>query len=159
ASGDQMVRLWDTRTGQEALTLKGHTNQVLSVSFSPDGQRLASASSDRTVRLWDARAGQELPGQPDFPFRDNPVSPDGWSFALVLGKTSRLIDLRLSDDEDALRRWATRPDPSWHAAEAKRLTEERQPTAAAFHAALAGGLHPGAMAEMRYSVALARSGF
>jgi WD40 repeat protein len=51
--------VWDATTGQESLTLKGHTGDVSSVSFSPDGQRLASASLDGTVKVWDAVTGQE----------------------------------------------------------------------------------------------------
>ncbi|KNA23871.1 hypothetical protein SOVF_021080 [Spinacia oleracea] len=34
-------------------TIAGHTESVLSVAFSPDGQQLASGSGDTTVRLWD----------------------------------------------------------------------------------------------------------
>ena len=54
------MKVWDAATGQETLTLKGHTGSVTSVAFSPDGQRLASASRDGTVKVWDAATGQEI---------------------------------------------------------------------------------------------------
>jgi WD40 repeat protein len=53
------VKVWDTQTGRETLTLTGHTGRVQSVAFSPDGQRLVSAAADRTVKVWDAQTGQE----------------------------------------------------------------------------------------------------
>ncbi|KAG2064163.1 hypothetical protein BDR04DRAFT_934660, partial [Suillus decipiens] len=34
--------------------LMGHTYDVSSISFSPDGTRIVSGSRDETVRLWDA---------------------------------------------------------------------------------------------------------
>jgi WD40 repeat protein/serine/threonine protein kinase len=54
AGSDRIVRLWDTTTGQEVFTLRGHEGAVGRVLFSPDGQHLASSSSDGTVRIWDA---------------------------------------------------------------------------------------------------------
>src|SRR5206468_1065208 len=44
----------------ELRTLQGHTHPVISVAFSPNGQRLATASDDRTVKVWDAATGREL---------------------------------------------------------------------------------------------------
>ncbi|KAH6985432.1 quinon protein alcohol dehydrogenase-like superfamily [Ilyonectria destructans] len=38
-------------------TLEGHSNIVQSVTFSPDGQHLASAAHDSTVKVWDATTG------------------------------------------------------------------------------------------------------
>ena len=43
----------------ERATLKGHTDNVLSASFSPDGRRVVIASDDDTARLWPG-AGQTL---------------------------------------------------------------------------------------------------
>src|SRR5262249_51526684 len=39
--------------------LKGHTDRVMSVAFSPDGLWLASVDAGGTVKLWDLRTGQE----------------------------------------------------------------------------------------------------
>src|SRR5262249_3122675 len=59
-SEDQTVKVWDAEKGEELFTLKGHTDKVTSVAFSPDGKQLATASPDRTVKVWDAETGKEL---------------------------------------------------------------------------------------------------
>src|SRR5215469_4907953 len=46
--------------GAQPLTLRGHSDIVRSVAFSPDGKRLATASRDQTAKVWDAESGKEL---------------------------------------------------------------------------------------------------
>jgi eukaryotic-like serine/threonine-protein kinase len=50
---------WWRLCHSELLTLKGHTGEVRSVAFSPDGKRIASGSEDGTLKIWDAATGQE----------------------------------------------------------------------------------------------------
>src|SRR5580658_9071500 len=51
----------EIRAADPALAvLSGHTDQVRSAAYSPDGTRIVTASADRTARIWDARTGAQL---------------------------------------------------------------------------------------------------
>ncbi|MEP0883716.1 serine/threonine protein kinase [Trichocoleus sp. ST-U3] len=64
STGDKTIKLWDVSTGQVIRSLggrrSGHSQWISSVTFSPDGQTLASSSGDKTLKLWDVGTGKEL---------------------------------------------------------------------------------------------------
>ncbi len=79
ASADKTAKIWDAKTGELLLTLKGHTDEVWGISYSPDGKRLATSSLDKTVKVWDAISGKEQFTLSGFPEDGISVkfSPDG----------------------------------------------------------------------------------
>ena len=46
--------------GARLTTLAGHTSEVWSVGWSPDGARVVSGGGDRAVRVWDAVTGEHV---------------------------------------------------------------------------------------------------
>lgn len=59
SSGDYTVKLWDLEDGQPKLTLK-HNDMVQSLSWSADGNMLATTSRDKKLRFWDVRQEQAV---------------------------------------------------------------------------------------------------
>jgi WD40 repeat protein/serine/threonine protein kinase len=89
-TGDGTAKVWDADSGKEILILRGHTGPIgysawspgliSSVSWSPDGTRLATASGDGTAKVWDAAGGLEsltLRGH------TGPITYQGWNPTLV----------------------------------------------------------------------------
>ena len=64
-NSDATIRLWDAEIGEEVQVIKAHEDHgfskgVTSLSFSPDGNRLAGGNQSGIVVLWDAHTGDEL---------------------------------------------------------------------------------------------------
>jgi WD40 repeat protein len=77
---ERMVFVWNARSGQVLLTLRGGTRCV---SFSPDGRRLLGGIDNTQVAVWDSTTGQlllTLRGHSG-PVYSVAVSPDGTRIA------------------------------------------------------------------------------
>jgi WD40 repeat protein len=45
-------------TFKQVYTLKGHTKDIWSLAFNPNGKELLSGSADTTIKVWDMKNGE-----------------------------------------------------------------------------------------------------
>jgi WD40 repeat protein len=89
------VKIWDAKTGELVVTLKGHTSSVLCLAWIPNGT-LASGSADRSIRTWNTSNWKQiavLDAHTDFVLGIS-ISPNGRILASASkDKTARLWNL------------------------------------------------------------------
>jgi WD40 repeat protein len=92
------VKVWDMETGKEVLSLKQKfVGEFYSVSFSPDGNQLATGSSLGQVTIWDTTTGKQAITR-SFGGTTKPVvygvafSPNGKRLAVARGRADKPAD-------------------------------------------------------------------
>ncbi|MFN6442059.1 MAG: WD40 repeat domain-containing protein [Nostoc sp. DedSLP01] len=107
SAGAKSVKLWNPNTGRLLRTL---SVPARTVSFSPDGQILASGYKDGSINLWDVQTGKLIRTlKHSEPVLGVVFSPDGQTLVsnLDLGSIIRLWNwrtgeiIRIKDDPDA----------------------------------------------------------
>ena len=58
--GQEAVKLWDTATRQEVLTLSGEGSVFELLRFSPDGRYLMAINLNGIIHLWSAPSWEEI---------------------------------------------------------------------------------------------------
>ena len=120
---DGSVRLWRASDGRPLATLRGHTAEITSLAFSPDGSRLVSGSGDSTAVIWDVRTGRRLQTLAGHKFGVTSVSfsPDGmlvltssvdgdaWLWSVKTGQPVRKLKYHVATVSQA----AFSPDGRW----------------------------------------------
>jgi WD40 repeat protein len=57
---DTDVKVWDSETGKNVASLKGHKGSVYSIKMTNDGSCAFSVGTDRFIQMWDVRAKQAV---------------------------------------------------------------------------------------------------
>lgn len=97
------VLLWNAATGKPIRTLKGHSDGIPALGFSPDGKSLVSGSMDGTAKVWDVASGalqatlkpasltKRLGRESGFWVNSIVFSPDGQTLVMAAGLDVRNV--------------------------------------------------------------------
>ena len=86
--------IWIEKFGHRPI--EGHSDCVYSVSFSPDGTRIASGSGDSTVRIWDVHSDPASHREQPNSFSTNPIKTESSEASPPVGSSE--LDWTLGDD-------------------------------------------------------------
>ncbi len=92
---DQVVRVWDGRTGAKLFDLSGHKAAVSVIKMNQDGRLVASVARDKSLRVWSVSTGKL---ERDFGIRDARIkwlgfTRDGALVTVDFSGTLSILDL------------------------------------------------------------------
>ena len=102
AGDSNTLKIWDLRENL-VTTFRGHTDQINSVAFSPDGQLLVSGGDDWSFKVWNVAAGahiatlEHITDRTRFQIKEVAFSPNGELLATA-GRHVKLWDIRTQNE-------------------------------------------------------------
>ena len=57
--GDNLIKLWNLKTGRMAKTFSGHRDDITALEFTPNNKVLVSGSKDKTVKVWQVLSNEK----------------------------------------------------------------------------------------------------
>ena len=94
------VSIFNMETNEVLCTLRGHTDPVMSVCFSPCGEKIASGggcaygNKDYSIRIWDAKTGEQI---------GSPLSVDGKVTSVCFSSDGK--KLTSGSEDSTVRNW------------------------------------------------------
>ena len=57
---NEIIHIWDAITGTTYRTYYGHINKVITLEWSPDSNKIASADIHGSIHVWDITTGNHI---------------------------------------------------------------------------------------------------
>lgn len=99
---DFNIRVWNVETDVVPSILSGHTDNVITLAWHPDGSKITSISMDNTARIWDARNHtliQSFSISEGTHYSQRELNSDGTMLAIIDNDAVRVLNLAIPASE------------------------------------------------------------